>query len=1273
MTFRKNVTAPRVDSRRLIARATAIFQPAEDLERRTMFCALHDGQSVDALLPTAAAIQAALAKHTPKGLVTDHTASWYKAARKVTIRSPLASSQTGDVPVRGTNVVVSDPVTFTTNAAGLPLLTSRADGQGLKIFLDFDGYGTEIPFDMSVDQGGDGNGATFNAVEQSVIYGTWRDIVSFYSALNVNVTTVQPPTGGANPDFVWQRITDSVSGGAAYVGAINNSSSQGWTDDSNAIGRHSGIAHEIAHQLSLSHQADWNNDSTKQNEYSSGYAAHGPIIGVDFAQQVHKWFFGRNSDGADHLQDDLAQMTAYMQNNHRVNVGDGYRPDDFIGTTPGGATAITPTNGSFQSSGIIERTSDADWFSFTSTGSAFDVNAEPTYESPIALKLEVYDSTGKLIAGRDDTGQRGWTDNTGEEVNLDLAAGTYYARVSGHGDYGDIGEYAFYASPMPAGFTSRDVTQTGTGRGGYTTYDASSGTWNVGGSGADISGTADNFRFAYQTLTGNGSITARVTGLDNTNTFAKAGVMLRETLTSASRHAFNYFTPTASETAVRSGTGASTAHAQYSMPTPNWIRLTRVGDVITFYGSTNGTTFTQIGGTVTLSSLANQVYIGLAVTSHDTKKLATAGFTNVTITGNVGTTQTFNALSAPTNLTAVAASTQSTAVNLAWTDGTGETGYGVERSVDGLTWSPIGTTAANVATYADSLSFGSMRWWYRVSALDATGKSAYSNVVSVLNKPAAPTLPQAVVMNANYLSLTWRDTNAETGYRLERSTNGGSYTTLTTLPANITGYNNTGLVSGTTYSYRITPLSSAGDGVPLVFNASTGTAGVTTITAPVRIAGNTIVNWVDIAGETGYRIERSTDRTTWGAVGTVGANATTITDTTTAPLTRYYYRIIPTTGTGDGLVGAILPVATRNSVASATPWISADVGVTGGAGASYISSSGAATVLGSGDTAATATADGYQFLYRTLTGDGEIIAHITGLDAVNLNTKAGVMIRDSLAADAKTASVMYQAGNFGTDFFYRGTAGAAGVAVDGPGATTYSYLRLVRLGTNVTAYASTTNGNWTQIGTAVNIGLGATTYVGLAASSRDTTFLTQATFDGVAVNAITPPSLTSLVINDGSAQRSMVKRVFLNFSEPVALAGGAVSLQQKQPDGSYAAVTTGYTLIPVSTGAYSQSYRLQFVGNSVADGRYRVVVTGVGATGALGNSLAADVAYDFTRLYGDVDGDGGVSINDFNGFASAFGTTSSDAAYNAAFDNDGDNGISINDFNQFASRFGVTI
>ena len=84
---------------------------------------------------------------------------------------------------------------------------------------------------------------------------------------------------------------------------------------------------------------------------------------------------------------------------------------------------------------------------------------------------------------------------------------------------------------------------------------------SVTGSGADIWSTADEFHFAYRSLTGDGEIIARVTSLTNTNAYAKAGVMLRETLTANSRFALMMMTPGANGAAFqyRTSTGGSAA------------------------------------------------------------------------------------------------------------------------------------------------------------------------------------------------------------------------------------------------------------------------------------------------------------------------------------------------------------------------------------------------------------------------------------------------------------------------------------------------------------------------------------------------------------------------------------------------------------------------------------------------------------------------------------------------------------------------------------------
>ncbi|MCL5280595.1 MAG: discoidin domain-containing protein [Planctomycetes bacterium] len=161
--------------------------------------------------------------------------------------------------------------------------------------------------------------------------------------------------------------------------------------------------------------------------------------------------------------------------------------------------------------------------------------------------------------------------------------------------------------------------------------------YTVSGGGADIGGTADQFRFVYKQLNGDGSITARVDSQTNTNTAARAGVMIRETLDAGSRHATLAVTPGSSVTFLsRAGTnGATTTTAVTGgLKAPYWVRITRTGTTFKAECSPDGKTWTQAGTNLTLT-LGNNVYIGLAVSSHDAAQISVAEFSNVATTGTV--------------------------------------------------------------------------------------------------------------------------------------------------------------------------------------------------------------------------------------------------------------------------------------------------------------------------------------------------------------------------------------------------------------------------------------------------------------------------------------------------------------------------------------------------------------------------------------------------------------------------------------------------------------
>jgi len=165
------------------------------------------------------------------------------------------------------------------------------------------------------------------------------------------------------------------------------------------------------------------------------------------------------------------------------------------------------------------------------------------------------------------------------------------------------------------------------------------GTYTMTASGTDITGMADEFHFAYKMMSGPGSIVAKVLSVSNTDPWAKAGVMIRETLDPGSKHALACVTPgsgVASEGRVTTN-GESYSANQAAITAPHWIKLERdISGNFTVSHSVNGTNWMAVTGAgVQGIQMAANVYVGLAVTSHDAAETCEAQFSNVTITGNV--------------------------------------------------------------------------------------------------------------------------------------------------------------------------------------------------------------------------------------------------------------------------------------------------------------------------------------------------------------------------------------------------------------------------------------------------------------------------------------------------------------------------------------------------------------------------------------------------------------------------------------------------------------
>ncbi|HEX8914648.1 MAG TPA: fibronectin type III domain-containing protein, partial [Humisphaera sp.] len=169
---------------------------------------------------------------------------------------------------------------------------------------------------------------------------------------------------------------------------------------------------------------------------------------------------------------------------------------------------------------------------------------------------------------------------------------------------------------------------------------------------------------------------------------------------------------------------------------------------------------------------------------------------------------------APVSTTANA--TSSSQVTVAWSDVAGETGYSVERSADnGTTWTLAGTTGANVASLVVGNLSPNTPYAFRVRASNAAG-GAYGPTATATTPdlPAAPAAPTSLTIGTvgrGRVPLAWVDvaTN-ETGYYVERSTNGGAYTRIATLSANATAYVDTSVARRRTYSYRVQAFNAGG-------------------------------------------------------------------------------------------------------------------------------------------------------------------------------------------------------------------------------------------------------------------------------------------------------------------------------------------------------------------------------------------------------------------------------------------------------------------------------
>jgi hypothetical protein len=331
---------------------------------------------------------------------------------------------------------------------------SSFPGVHTKVFLDFDGGFTDTyagktpgvtpPYSIDADT------VNFSAEELANIEKIWQSVAEKYSPFNVNVTTVDP---GNENNYETERILiggdgawlgERAGGVAALNGYMLNGPNLAFVFPGNLANGNpkyvaESAAHEAGHAFGLKHQSLYDAAGNKLAEYHPGNGVTAPIMGISYTSERALWWRGRPTDGIPAIQDDLERLA--LIGNLRPNFG--YRSDDHGSTLAAAdALAIEP-DFDLNGHGIIERMTDADFFSFTTPGGHADLVADVApFGAMLDLSMTLYDAAGNLLASAA-------TASLGERIHHALDPGTYTIGITSAGGYGDVGQYFLSGSVVP--------------------------------------------------------------------------------------------------------------------------------------------------------------------------------------------------------------------------------------------------------------------------------------------------------------------------------------------------------------------------------------------------------------------------------------------------------------------------------------------------------------------------------------------------------------------------------------------------------------------------------------------------------------------------------------------------------------------------------------------------------------------------------------------------------------------------------------------------------
>lgn len=667
---------------------------------------------------------------------------------------------------------------------------------------------------------------------------------------------------------------------------------------------------------------------------------------------------------------------------------------------------------------------------------------------------------------------------------------------------------ATHAQQPPSPWQSSDIGTTATGS---TSYNSGTGTFTIAGGGDDIWGTADHFRYVHQNVSGDFTITAKVESVQNTNAWAKAGVMIRAGTGSSARYAFVFITPSASNGGkfeYRAGTTAGDV-ATFANSTPShWVRLARSGNAFTASQSEDNVTWNVVG-TQTVAMDAS-VEIGLAVCSSVTSTLCTAVFSNVSVanglpgpwvTSDVGTV----------GLTGSASHSGGTFT----VTGAGTEVYYTDDSFRYVYRPVIGdaTIVARVATEDNTSQWAKVGLMFR-DDLEPDSRYCFLALTPDQAPPAtdrgflfeyrAGTDAAQNAAVASHVAPQWlKLTRTGNSFTAFRSTDGSSWTAVGTAQ-------NVPLNSAT-----LVGLAVCSHATPYALNTSTFTnVSLTTDTTGPTIA---ITQPADLATVSGTSVQIAATATDSSGVANVKFyldSSTQIGPTDSTPpyevtwdttafsnaqhvLTAQATDIVGNPNTSGGIF-----VTVSNSTSLPSGWTASDIGTVGAPGSTNYTN-GTYTIAGSGANIWN-TADEFQFARTSMTGDCTIVARVASVDPTANWSKAGIMIRETDDPNSKYVFVLMTPTN-GLLFEKRDSDTAPNNSSTQPGAVSTidppQWLKLTRSGNTFTAYYSSDGSSWTPVGSPQTVSMSGAALAGLAVCSVSDGNLCTAVFDNVAITA----------------------------------------------------------------------------------------------------------------------------------------------------------------------------